>query len=134
VVPTSITRAPDRFRPLSSTGPRIAAARQPDDPNERLAISMSALKGTDITSFPHLYRDYAEVRPEAVARAKPLAELRALNPGEDAEVARLVADLGRPEAELAFLPMRAGKADLAMVIDAKSGEVLRMSNLRPWKE
>jgi hypothetical protein len=133
VVERSLKGAAERFRHISSTGPRIAAARQPDDPQERLAISLSAVQGIDITSHPHLYREYAEVRHEAAAKAKPLAELRALNPGEQDEVARLAARLGRPEAQLGFLPIRAGKTDLAMVIDAATGDILGMSSLKPWK-
>ena len=69
----------------------------------------------------------------AAARAKPMAELRRLNPDGDAAISRLVADLGRPEAGLAFLPVRAGKNDLAMIIDARSGEALKLADFKPWK-
>jgi hypothetical protein len=48
------------------------------------------------------------------------------------EVDALVKSLGRNEEDLRFLPLRAGKVDLTIVIDAKTGEILKISSIRPW--
>jgi hypothetical protein len=114
-------------------GPRIAGARIPKDPDEQLRTMLTALSGADVSSFPQHYVPYEEVRADAAAKGRKLAELRGLNPERAAEVDRVLASLGRKEEEVAFLPMRAGKRDLTVLIDARSGEVLRMTDFSPWK-
>lgn len=114
-------------------GPRFAGARIPKDPDEQLRTMLTALSGADVSSFPQHYVPYEEVRADAAAKGRKLDELRGLNPDRAAEVDRALASLGRKEEEVAFLPMRAGKRDLTVLIDASSGEVLRMTDFRPWK-
>jgi len=43
-----------------------------------------------------------------------------------------VKSIGRDEGDLRFLPLRAGKVDLTIVIDGKTGEILKISSIRPW--
>jgi hypothetical protein len=123
-------RPPFDREPLA--GPRIVGARIPKDPDEQFRTMITALSGADVSSYPQHYVPYEDVRAEAVARARKVAELRALNPGRAAEVSRALASLGREEEEVAFLPMRAGKRDLTVLIDARSGEVLGITDFRPW--
>lgn len=94
---------------------------------------ITALAGVDVSSYPQHYVPYEEVRGEVLAKAKPIRELRALNPGSGPEIDRLLRNLGREEAQVAFLPLRAGKSDLTVLVDAASGAVLQLVELRPWK-
>lgn len=114
-------------------GPRIAGARVPTDPDEQLRTMLTALSGADVSSFPQHYVPYEDVRADAAAKARKVAELRSLNPGREAEVDSALASLGRKEEEVAFLPLRAGKRDLTVLIDARSGDVLRITDFKPWK-
>lgn len=114
-------------------GPRIAGARVPKDPDEQLRTMLTALSGADVSSFPQHYVPYEEVRADAAAKARKLAELRSLNPGREAEVDSTLASLGRKEEEVAFLPLRAGKRDLTVLVDARSGDVLGITDFKPWK-
>jgi hypothetical protein len=115
-------------------GPRLVGALLPLDPAERQRIVIATITtiGLDLHHFPHLYVPYDAVRPEVRAHAASLARLRELNPGASREIDRLVAASGLPEAALGFLPMRAGKTDLAAIIDLKSGDLLHVAALRPW--
>lgn len=124
---------PGPYAGLPWTGPRIVGARVPTDPDEQFNLMMSAIGGTDVQHLPRLYVDYGEVRAEVRSRAAPLARLRELNPRSTGAIDRLVARLGRPESELRFLPMRAGEADVTVVVDASRGEVLDIVALRPWE-
>jgi hypothetical protein len=126
-------KAAEPFRSLSLTGPRIAAARIPKDPDEQFRTMITALAGVDVSSYPQHYVPYEAVRGEVLAKAKPIRELRALNPGSGPEIDRLLRNLGREEAQVAFLPLRAGKSDLTVLVDAGSGAVLQLAALRPWK-
>ena len=67
-----------------------------------------------------------------LSRDRREARKRERNRARAAEVDALVARSGRKEEELRFLPMRAGKEDLSVVIDAKTGEIARISSLKPW--
>lgn len=124
-------RPPFDHEPLD--GPRIAGARIPTDPDEQFRTMLTALAGADVSSFPQHYVPYADVRADAAAKGRKMRDLRELNPGRAAEVDRALASLGRKEEEVAFLPMRAGKRDLTVLIDAKSGDVLALTDFRPWK-
>lgn len=114
-------------------GPRIAGARIPKDPDEQFRTMLTALAGADVSSFPQHYVPYEEVRADAAAKARGLAELRELNADRAGEVDRALASLGRKGEEVAFLPMRAGKRDLTVLVDARSGDVLRITDFKPWK-
>ncbi len=119
---------------LPIDGPRLVGALLPLDPAERQRIVIATITtiGLDLHHYPHLYVPYDSVRGEARARAAPLSRLRELNPGASRDIDRLVAATGRPEAALGFLPMRAGKTDLAAIIDLKSADLLHVAALRPW--
>lgn len=114
-------------------GPRIVGARVPKDPDEQLRTMLTALSGADVSSFPQHYVPYEDVRADAAAKARKVAELRSLNPGREAEVDSTLASLGRKEEEVAFLPLRAGKRDLTVLVDARSGDVLGITDFKPWK-
>jgi hypothetical protein len=122
------------FQGLSITGPRIAGARVPTDPGEQYRIATTALSGFDVSSYPQFFVPYQEVREEALARARPARDLRKLNPDARDKVDRVLASLGRNESEIAFVPMRAGKQDLAVLVDARTGDVLAFADLKPWEQ
>jgi len=122
-----------RFNELPIDGPRIVGARVPADPDERARLMFAAASGVDLHYFPQHYVDYDEVRRDVIARSAPIAKLRLLNPNAREEIDRLVARAGRPETDLDFVPMRSRKRDLAVIVDGKTGEVLRIAALRPWQ-
>jgi hypothetical protein len=121
------------FGSLSWFGYRLAGAKLPKDPNEQLKLMDSAvLGGKDIHYFPRYYVDYSVVAPDAALVAAPLAKLRSLNPGREAEVDALATRAGT-EAGLGFLPMRAGKRDMTVVVEKRGGAIVALMTLRPWE-
>jgi hypothetical protein len=119
---------------LSFTGPRIVGAKLPTDPKAQMEMMMSGIGGVDVHLYPQYYVPYDEVRELARSKGEPLQKLRERNPARAAEVSAMVAASGRKEEGLRFLPMRAGKTDLTVLIDAASGEILKISSLKPWGE
>ena len=128
-----LARARPGFDTIPVTGPRVAAARLPKDPAEAHRIMLSGIAGKDVQTYPQHYVPYDELRAEALAKAKPIEALRALNPGRGEEIDRIAASLGRGDAGLRFLPVRAGKRDLVALLDARDGRALRFVALRPWE-
>ena len=130
-----LDRAAPGFGSLSWFGYRVAGARIPKDPNEQLKLLDSAIIGSkDIQYIPRWYVPYADVAKDAAARAKgaPLARLRTLNPGREAEVNAVVTK-ARPEETLGFLPVRAGKRDMSAIVDNRTGELVALLPLAPWE-
>jgi hypothetical protein len=115
------------------TGPVIVGSRLPTDPDEQFRIASEALAGgIDLHGYPQYYRPYDEVRDEVVRMAQPLDKLRRYNADRANELDRALAELGRKEEEVRYLPFPAGIRDLSVLVDAKDGRVLRMVDLRPW--
>jgi hypothetical protein len=133
IVEESREKARPEFQERSLDGPKVAGARMPKDVNERFRIMLTASAGLDVTAYPQHYVPYAEVKAEARAKAKSIKELRSLNGDGVERIDRALVRLGRPEEGVAFLPLRAGKQDLAVLVDAATGDYLGMVDARPWK-
>jgi hypothetical protein len=127
-----LAQAAGGFGSLPLFGYRIVGAQIPKNPAEQLRLMDSAIvAGRDIQYFPRYYVDYQVVAPEAARHAAPLARLRKLNPGLEGEVDAIVG--GRPESELGFLPIRAGKRDMTVLVEKPSGRVVALLSLNPWE-
>lgn len=126
-------KAKPPFDALSITGPRLAAARIPSDPAEQLRIALTAVAGQDVHTYPQHLVAYETVRPEVARIAKPVAALARFNPDASGLLARLPDRHGRDGARLGFLPMRAGKRDLAAIVDLQTGDYLGTEALKPWE-
>lgn len=129
--PGMLAEAPVGLRSLSQTGPLLVGAKSPEDPAERQALLMSALNGgPDLAQTPRLYVGYDQLKARALAKARPIAQLREFNTPE--EVASAVRGYGRPEEALRYLPQRGAQRDLAAILDAATGDVLGIERLHPW--
>jgi hypothetical protein len=129
----SLAKAGPLYSSLPLTGPRVAAARKPADPKEQMRITLDAMNGgPDLANLPHLYVPYSDVASDVVRVAKPLSMLSRRSPEAAAKVQRFLADSGRGEDSVGFVPIRARNEDLAAVVDRKSGEVVGYLTIRPW--
>lgn len=126
-------KAKPPFYAMSVTGPRLAGARLPTDPDERFNLSISAAAGLDVQTYPQYLVPYDQSRPEVISHARPIAKLRDYNPDPGAKIAALPARFRLPESRLGFLPMRAGKQDLTVIVDMSNGEYLGTVGLKPWQ-
>ncbi len=117
---------------LPWTGPTLVGVRLPTDPDEQFKLMISGFGGVDAQYYPRYYVPYADLRGEVVKESRPLETLRKWNPKRAGEIAQALASIGRDEKDVRFLPMRAGKNDLSVFVDAKTGEVLKITSLLPW--
>lgn len=117
---------------LSVTGPLWVGVKMPTDPDEAYRLMVSGMGGVDAQYYPKYYIPYEAVKGDVAAHVQPIDLLRERNPAERARVDEAVAKCGKPESALGFVPMRAGKADLTVIVDRATGEVLRVSGVRPW--
>lgn len=120
------------YRSLPHTGPVYVYTELPTDIKERNEVVLSALSGKDLPLFPQYYMPYAEHMAAAGLSAKPLAELKKLNPDRAAEIDEAIHTSGRNEADVGFLPLRAKYRNLAVLVGKSDGKVLTMLKMRPW--
>lgn len=121
----------NRYLDLPWTGPRIVGVRFPTDADEKFKIMISGMGGVDIQCYPNYHVPYEAVRSDVARQGEPLAKLTKFNKG--LATPALAASVGRSETDVKFLPLRAGKADLTVLVDAKSGEILKIAALKPWE-
>lgn len=122
------------YKSLPLTGPVYVYSEMPTDIKERNELVLSAFSGKDLPQYPQYYRPYAEHMTAAGKAAKPLAELRKLNPERAAEIDDAIRASGRNETDLGFLPLRAKYRSLTVLVGKSDGKVLAMLTLNPWQQ
>lgn len=128
----SLARAPAQFRPLPLTGPRVVAARAPDDPDERTRIAFeSMVGGPDVQDLPHLFVPYEQARANVASAARPLVGLAQKDMNSAAKVNDFLATHGGGQG-LGYVPVRARNKDFAAVVDRKTGEIVGYLSVNPW--
>ena len=120
------------FRSRSWSGPRLVAAIIPDDPQERSDLAFSALDGRDVPNLPKYYRPYGTTTEKLLKNAQPLDTLRKRSPQAEALVAAWLAKSGRSADSVVWLPLTSRKADMSMLIDAKTAAVVQPLPIDPW--
>jgi hypothetical protein len=112
--------APEQFRKLSWTGPRLIAAAVPSTREEMLKAIDLALGGLDISNDPKNWRPYEDQATSAWNRAKPVAQLETRYPAVHQDLATAAARTSVPLENLRFLPL-IGRQGSGSVILAPTG-------------
>jgi hypothetical protein len=121
-----------RFRSRSWTGPVLVAAMPPTDIKERNDLVFSAFSGRDIPNIPKYYLDYASIGKALLANAKSLDILHGKKPQYAQQIGQWLTQSGRREASVAWVPLRARKNDLVMLLDAETAQPLQALEIDPW--
>jgi hypothetical protein len=113
-----------KYPPL--TGPLLAFAEMPTDTAERQKLVMLAFGGRDLEVFPQYFVPYPARAQEVLKSAWPLARMRAQEPQAAKVVDEYLARSGTKESDVRYVRMHAPRAWLAVLIDAKTGEPVKM--------
>jgi hypothetical protein len=126
--------ADPRFRSIPWGKPPTIAVKTPTDPKEQMRVIQSALEGSDLQTFPQYYTDYEAFAGQALKVSKPYSLLRRRHPEPEsiALIDKRLAELGRKEEDVRFVPLKARNRDYCVLVDAKSGAVLGFLELYPW--
>jgi hypothetical protein len=120
------------YRSLPLTGPAYVYTEMPADVKERNEVVFGAFSGKDLPQFPQYYMPYEEHRAVAGQAAKPVAELKELNPDRSTDIENLVHASGRAESDLGYLPLRAKYRDQAVLVGKNDGKILGLLEVNPW--
>lgn len=125
-----IENAKAEFRQLAWFGPKWAAAKLPENLEERNQLTFESLfGGADLPTRPDLFVPIVESKNEIVKNARPLSELNNFNSEQD--ISSIMQKW--PEAN-AFLPMMCRVKPMTVLIKHETGNVIAVVDLRPWQE
>ncbi|HUN93717.1 MAG TPA: TfpX/TfpZ family type IV pilin accessory protein [Burkholderiaceae bacterium] len=117
---------------LPWSGPKVVAAKLPDDPRERTRITFSAIEGRgDIFQMPKYYVPYASLVDDIRNHARTAEELAAAmhRPAED--IARAVASASIPAGiDAGYLPLVVRFHTAIAIIDRQTGRFLGAATLQ----
>ncbi len=121
------------FRSIPFWGPKVIAARMPDDSKKEEEILFNAFAGgDDLPQMPQYYLPYYELKSQVLERMRPLEELNPFNKEREAEIAALVNKYRSIKEGVGFLPLRGKVADLTVIVRKDSAEILEINDVKPW--
>ena len=120
------------YRSLPLTGPIYVYSELPTDIQERNEVVLGAFSGKDLPQFPQYYLPYKEHMVAAGEAARPVAELKKLNPEHIADIDDAIRASGRTEPEIGFVPMRAKYRDETVLVGKSDGNILGLLPMKPW--
>jgi hypothetical protein len=134
IKPEELARATNpEYSKLSLTGPRMVAARLPDDPQERSLLTTQALSGgDDIKALPRLYVPYDDLAKQAASRAQPLSRLKTRNDAGSTRIDEFLRASGLREDSVGYLPLSARNQSMSVILDKDSGQIRGIVDANPW--
>jgi hypothetical protein len=120
------------FRRIPLGGPLLVAVEPPADEKERQKLLFLALeRGRDMRHFPRYFVPYEEYKHNVLPAGRTVEQLRRSEPDIAVVVDRYLAGSGRKESEVRYFPLRATRTWGAVLVDAGSGDVVRMLIVPP---
>ena len=127
-----IRKAKPSYRSLPLTGPVYVYSELPGNIKERNEVVLAAFSGKDLPVFPQYYQPYAGREGAVGLAAKPIADLKKINPGRIAEIDDAIRRNGWVESKIGFVPLRSKFEDMAVVVNKRDGKILTMLKMPPW--
>ena len=121
------------FQSIPWGRPQLAAAQNPDDPEERNdVIFNSTFGGDDLPQLPQYYVPYSTQKALVLEKLQPLDNLKSFNSGNEAAVDQLIGKYATNKVDVGFLPLRGKVQDLTVIVHKDSADVLEIVDLNPW--
>lgn len=115
-----------QFRQAPWGGPKFAFAQMPTDPKERNALVLAAMGGKDIDQMPKYFRPYPEHAADVLKKSWTLARLRKEEPPTARIIDTYMARSTLKDANVRFVRLRALRAWVGVLIDARTAEPVKM--------
>ena len=114
-------------------GPDLVGTATPTD---KFAVeevaAVAQLAGGGLGHFPQFHVPYSTMRETILAKAKPISDLRKHNPSQVLEIDRWLAKRGLTESLVKYQPIQISITDYAVILDAKTAEVVGIAPFKPW--
>lgn len=127
VEPELLSRAPAEWQQLPLTGPTLLSVRDFKNANEDMDITMAALEGSQIGARPDMWQSYEQGRPQVLAHARPLEDLKKRFPDRLAEIEAVLKSApskGQPAASVGYVPLVGRNTFWTVLLDTHTAEVI----------
>jgi len=122
-----------KFKSLSLGQPKTIAAQMPSDTQTRNDILFSAAAGgDDLPQLPQYYVDYSTQKTAVILKSQAIDNLSDLNHEKSEKLTALKHKYSDHPKGIGFLPLKGKMSDLAVIIDKDTGDVLEITDLKPW--
>ena len=115
-----------QFSRMPLTGPQWAVVEWPSDRAEQQKLLQLALQGIDAHVFPKYFAPFEERTRDVLAKAQPIAEVRKTEPKYAQVIDEYLKSSGTPEASVRYVLLKAFRAFVAVLVDAKTGYPVKM--------
>jgi hypothetical protein len=115
-----------QYRSPPWSGPELVYGDWPKDHGEQQKLMFAGLAGVDLQHFPKYYAPYEQGKNEILAKAQPLAAVRATEPQAAKVIDEWVARSGVDAQNLLYLRLRGRNAWVAVLIDRLSARPVKM--------
>ncbi len=123
VVTSELSQAPEEFRNLSFTGPRLVSTATPRG-EQRLDAIVMGMSGADLGTRPSFWRPWDDnARQQVVKTGRPVSAWLLEHPRAE-EVNEAISRTGVPADRLLYLPLLARRTDWSVLVDRESGLVV----------
>jgi hypothetical protein len=125
----------DEFRDRLAGKLALAVAIPPGDPQEFQAFLDSVIMEgkPDLESRPEFWVPWSSGGDAIRERLKSIDALDPASPAEEAAIQRAIEKFGGSHPELGILPIGAVEADIAMLLDRETQEILGTLEVNPWQ-
>ncbi len=114
-------------------GPDLVGTAQPTEKFAAEEVAAVAqLAGGGLGHFPQFHVPYSTMREAILAKAKPVGDLRKLSPEQAGEIDRWFASRRLAESSVRYQPIQISITDYAVILDAKTAEVVGIAPFKPW--
>lgn len=121
-------KAPAQYQSPPWLGPQWAIAITPSDSEIKNDILFESVAGgPDIAQRPNLYQSLNSQRQAIAEKTQPLSSLIAFNAAE--QIKQLT---DRYPTANGWLPLKASAEDMTVLLNADTGAVIAIVDLRPW--
>lgn len=117
---------------LPHLGPQWVGTKQATDKKERENMLFSALGGADYGHYPQYHVPIAAMKEQLIRQGRPISELRSRNRSEDDKITSWLKVHNRSDDTVLFQGLKARSKDMAVILDAKTAEVIGIAPFKPW--
>jgi len=128
VIEDNIQQALPQYKQASWLKPQyVAVAFSKDQKQRNDDVFAEVLGGISLAQKPERYVNFVKAKADILRHAKNLDELKQYN--TEKQVAKILVKY--PQAD-AFLPLKANAVDMTVLVDKRTGEAIKIVDLRPW--
>ena len=121
------------YQALPYLGPKLVAVALPEDPQLLTEIILASLQGKDdIPTQVQYFVPYVAQKKAILSSVKPLRELAPFNKDHVTQLQALVEKYQSAHMDVGYIPLKAKSHHLSVIINRSNGDVLEMSDLKPW--